>query len=49
MGFSIYYFFILILKKITDDTKQQQITLSEYIDEFKAIYKYKNLAKTILI
>ena len=32
-----------------DDTQQQQITLSEYIDELKSIYKYENLAQTMLI
>ena len=32
-----------------DNTQQQQITLSAYIDELKLIYKYENLAKIMLI
>ena len=32
-----------------DNTQQQQITLNEYIDELKSIYKYENLAKIMLL
>ena len=41
-------FFADFEKDPIDNTQQQQITLTDYIEELKGIYQYENLAKTML-